>query len=44
VVFEQYDLPGLETDEGGLAELGDVKTAWFRDSESNILSITESPE
>jgi predicted enzyme related to lactoylglutathione lyase len=44
VAFEQYDMPGLKTDERGIAELGEVKTAWFKDSEGNILSITESPE
>jgi catechol 2,3-dioxygenase-like lactoylglutathione lyase family enzyme len=41
VVFEQYDAPGLKTDERGIAELGGVQAAWFKDSEGNILSITE---
>jgi catechol 2,3-dioxygenase-like lactoylglutathione lyase family enzyme len=41
VVFEQYDMPGLKTDERGMATLGDAQTAWFKDSEGNILSITE---
>jgi predicted enzyme related to lactoylglutathione lyase len=41
VVFEQYDMPGLKTDERGIAEIGGAKTAWFKDSEGNILAITE---
>jgi predicted enzyme related to lactoylglutathione lyase len=44
VVFEQYDMPGLKTDERGIAELGGVKTAWFKDSEGNILAISGQPE
>ena len=44
VVFEQYDLSGLKTDERGIAELGGVKTAWFKDSEGNILAISGQPE
>jgi predicted enzyme related to lactoylglutathione lyase len=43
VDFEQYDMPGLKTDRHGIAELGGVKTAWFEDSEGNILSITQQP-
>ena len=42
VVFEQYDMPGLKTDERGIAKLGGVKTAWFKDTEGNILAITEA--
>ena len=41
VVFEQYDLPGLKTDEHGIAAIGPAKSAWFKDSEGNILSIVE---
>lgn len=41
VVFEQYDMPGLKTDELGIAESGPAKSAWFKDSEGNILAITE---
>jgi catechol 2,3-dioxygenase-like lactoylglutathione lyase family enzyme len=40
VRFEDYDFPGLKT-ENGLAMLGAWKAAWFKDSEGNILSITE---
>lgn len=41
VEFEHYDLPGLKTDERGIAELGGVKSAWFKDSEGNTLAINE---
>lgn len=41
VMFEQYDLPGLQTDERGVADLGGERAAWFRDSEGNILSVGE---
>ena len=41
VVFEQYDLPGLKTDEDGIATSGPIKSAWFKDTEGNILSINE---
>jgi catechol 2,3-dioxygenase-like lactoylglutathione lyase family enzyme len=44
VVFEQYDMPGLKTDERGIAERGPAKSAWFKDSEGNILAITQIPE
>jgi catechol 2,3-dioxygenase-like lactoylglutathione lyase family enzyme len=40
VAFEEYDFPGLKT-ESGLAAIGAWKAAWFKDSEGNILSITE---
>ena len=40
VVFEDYDLPGLRT-EGHIARIGPERAAWFRDSEGNILAISE---
>ena len=41
VVFEEYDVPGLRT-VGGIADLAGVeRAAWFRDSEGNILSISQ---
>lgn len=40
VRFEEYDLPGLKT-ESGVATYGEnMKTAWFRDSEGNVLAIS----
>lgn len=43
VTFEQYDFPGLKTDETGLAEMeGDEgRGAWFKDSEGNLIAIFE---
>ena len=40
VVFEDYDLPGLRT-EGHIAWIGPERAAWFRDSEGNVLAISE---
>jgi catechol 2,3-dioxygenase-like lactoylglutathione lyase family enzyme len=42
VVFEEYDMPGLKT-VNGIASFGPLKGAWFRDSEGNILSISNPP-
>jgi catechol 2,3-dioxygenase-like lactoylglutathione lyase family enzyme len=39
VTFEQYDMPGLKTDENGIADLAGEKGAWFKDPEGNILSV-----
>lgn len=42
VQFEEYDLPGMKT-EDGVATLPDgTKGAWFRDSEGNILALDGS--
>jgi catechol 2,3-dioxygenase-like lactoylglutathione lyase family enzyme len=41
--FEQYDLPGLKTDERGIAEIEGFQGAWFKDTEGNILAIGENP-
>lgn len=38
VVFEQYDMPGM-TRNGDIHSGGGMKVAWFRDAESNILSL-----
>jgi catechol 2,3-dioxygenase-like lactoylglutathione lyase family enzyme len=37
VEFEDYDLPELKTD-GGVAEVGDVRAAWCRDPDGNLLA------
>lgn len=41
ITFEQYDLPGVEWNDGiaSMAEMG--KAAWFKDSEGNILCLDE---
>jgi catechol 2,3-dioxygenase-like lactoylglutathione lyase family enzyme len=41
VEFEHYDLPGIKTDEEGVAMMDSVKSAWFKDPDGNILGITE---
>jgi predicted enzyme related to lactoylglutathione lyase len=40
VVLEDYDIPemGLKT-EGGIAEMDGQKSAWFKDTEGNILNV-----
>ena len=38
VVFEEYDFPGLKTNDG-VAKLGDRNGAWFKDADGNILAI-----
>ncbi|GAC1514580.1 MAG: glyoxalase/bleomycin resistance/dioxygenase family protein [Pseudarthrobacter sp.] len=40
VVFEDYDFPGLKT-ENGVAANDWGKSAWFLDSEGNILVLTQ---
>jgi catechol 2,3-dioxygenase-like lactoylglutathione lyase family enzyme len=40
VVFEGYDLPGLKTAHG-IAAGGGAKTAWFKDTEGNILAVSQ---
>ena len=38
VEFEDYDLPELKT-EAGVAAVGDVRAAWCRDPDGNLLAI-----
>jgi catechol 2,3-dioxygenase-like lactoylglutathione lyase family enzyme len=40
VVFEEYDIPGLKTVES-IATMGPDKTAWFKDSEGNLLVLVQ---
>ena len=40
VVFEEYDMPGIKT-EHGIASSGGAKTAWFKDTEGNILAVSQ---
>jgi catechol 2,3-dioxygenase-like lactoylglutathione lyase family enzyme len=42
VTFEEYDMPGIKT-VNGIAEMGGMKGAWFKDPEGNILSVAEYP-
>jgi len=40
VVFEEYDMPQIKT-ENSIATGGGAKTAWFKDSEGNIMAISQ---
>jgi predicted enzyme related to lactoylglutathione lyase len=40
VRFEEYDTPGMRT-VNGIATAGGAKTAWFKDTEGNILAIVQ---
>jgi len=42
VMFHDYDLPGLKTVDG-VARVGEERSAWFSDSEGNIIAIGEVP-
>jgi catechol 2,3-dioxygenase-like lactoylglutathione lyase family enzyme len=39
VTFEHYDMPDM-TREGDVHVFGDMKVAWFKDPDGNILNIT----
>lgn len=41
VIFEEYDMPGLKTVDA-IAEMGGFHSAWFKDSEGNILAIGDA--
>ncbi len=40
VKFEDYDMGDLKT-VNGVANMGDVKGAWFKDTEGNIIALTQ---
>jgi catechol 2,3-dioxygenase-like lactoylglutathione lyase family enzyme len=41
VRFEQYDQPGIKTDERGVFDGGDFRAAWVKDPDGNTMAITE---
>jgi hypothetical protein len=41
VMFHDYDMPGLKTVDG-VAQIGEERSAWFSDSEGNIIAIAEA--
>jgi catechol 2,3-dioxygenase-like lactoylglutathione lyase family enzyme len=43
VAFEEYDYPTLKTVDG-IADQGDLKAAWFKDSEGNMIGIMQPVE
>jgi len=40
VVFEEYDTPQIKT-LSSIATGGGAKTAWFKDTEGNILAVSQ---
>ena len=40
VMFEEYDMPGV-TMKNSIATAGGARTAWFKDTEGNILAISQ---
>src|SRR5438445_5241982 len=40
VVFEEYNMPGIKM-ENSIATGGGAKTAWFKDTEGNILAVSQ---
>jgi catechol 2,3-dioxygenase-like lactoylglutathione lyase family enzyme len=41
VTFEDYDLPGMKT-ENHILNAGGAKAAWFKDTEGNIMAVVQS--
>jgi len=41
VKFEDYDTPQIKT-KNGIAKPGDVKSAWFKDTEGNTMALIET--
>ena len=40
VVFEEYDIPGVKM-QNSIASTGSAKPAWFKDTEGNILAVSQ---
>ncbi len=41
VKFEEYDSPGLKTKDG-IADVGYARAAWLKDSEGNLIGISQA--
>lgn len=41
VTFEEYDLPGWKT-ENGIATTNEDRAAWFKDTEGNIICVSQT--
>jgi catechol 2,3-dioxygenase-like lactoylglutathione lyase family enzyme len=41
VTFEQYDQPGIKTDERGVFDGGRFKAAWIKDPDGNTMALTQ---
>ena len=44
VAFEQYDQPGLKTDDRGVFDIGRFRAAWIKDPDGNTIALTEVSE
>ena len=45
VKFEEYDIPAMKLKTvNGIATIGGMKSAWFKDTEGNILSVVQMPK
>ncbi|HYU57442.1 MAG TPA: hypothetical protein VEO00_05275 [Actinomycetota bacterium] len=42
VVFEEYDFGEMGGTENGLMKMGSTKAAWFKDSEGNIIELSQT--
>ncbi|AWG25279.1 VOC family protein [Flavobacterium kingsejongi] len=42
VVFEKYDLPGIQTGTDGIFRDGDRAMAWFKDPDGNVIGLIEN--
>ena len=42
VTFENYNIPNLRT-ENGIATVGDMRGAWFKDPDGNIIALMQRP-
>lgn len=42
VAFEEYDFGDMGRTENGLLTIGDLKAAWFKDSEGNIIELSQT--
>ena len=44
VEFLDYDMGEMGKTENGLMTFGDYKVAWFKDSEGNIIELSQTPQ
>jgi catechol 2,3-dioxygenase-like lactoylglutathione lyase family enzyme len=44
VVFEQYDQPGIKTDQRGVFDAGGFRAAWVQDPDGNTMALTEQSD
>lgn len=42
VLFEQYDLPGIKTDDLGVFDSGRFRAVWVKDPDGNTLAISQN--